>query len=92
MRHESLGYLVHKKKKEKAIIALKNIWLGETRSEYKKRYRALRKKGDGPVINFLEEAKNAKGAMAKEEEELKEKEDEAKKKAQEAKEKAEKAK
>ena len=53
MRHESLGYLVHKKKKEKTITALKSMWLGETRTEYKKRYRELRAKGDVKVVDFL---------------------------------------
>jgi primosomal protein N' len=92
MRNESLGYLVHKKKKEKAMKALKSIWLGETRTEYKKRYRELRKKGDVKVVDFLTAAKDAKGAMAKKEAAMKKKEEKAKKKAEAAKKKIENAK
>ena len=81
MRYESLGYLVQKKKKEKALESLKGMWLGETRTEYKKRYRELRAKGTVKVVDFLQAAKDAKGAMAKKEAAAKKKAAKAKAKA-----------
>ena len=59
--------------------------MGETRKEYKKRYRQLKKAGPIEEVDFLAAAKKDKGGIAAKEKEMKEKEEAAKKKEQELK-------